>query len=216
MTEEKTLFIEGEDGPEHIMPPEQLERTKKLVQKAAKALEESGMPENKNIQVEIDRIGDVQKGTALVPVEALGNMIAEMIRPVMQTIGKMLENNASALEQLSAAQSVQNDRLEALEKQIRLQTPITTKQAQYLNDAIRGKARELLDKRGLADDKKAVTKLGNAIRKDVLARYGIAGLREIPRHEYNVAMNQIDMWSKALTIMDIVREARGREEDNCE
>ena len=53
-----------------------------------------------------------------------------------------------------------------------------------------------------------MTKLGNAIRKDVLARYGIAGLREIPRHEYQVAMNQIGMWSNALTLRDIAREAR--------
>ena len=97
---------------------------------------------------------------------------------------------------------------EALEKQIRLQTPITAKQAQFLNDAIRAKARELLDKRGLADNKKAVTRLGNCIRKDVLARYGIAGLREIPRHEYQVAMSQISMWSNALTLRDIAREAR--------
>ena len=139
-------------------------------------------------------------------------IITEVMRPFMQAMGKMLEKNVEAIERLSTAQTIQNDRLEALEKQIRLQTPITAKQAQFLNDAIRSKARELLDKRGLADDKKAVTKLGNAIRKDVLARYGIAGLREIPRHEYNVAMNQIDMWSKALTIMDIVREARNRED----
>lgn len=151
---------------------------------------------------------------AIMPEQtALSAAMTEIMRPMMQAIGKMLEKNVEAMERLAATQTIQNDRLEALEKQIRLQTPITPKQAQYLNDAIRSKARELLDKRGLADNKKAVTKLGNAIRKDVLARYGIAGLREITRHEYNVAMNQIDMWSKALTIMDIVREARERGEE---
>lgn len=135
-------------------------------------------------------------------------IITEVMRPFMQAMGKMLEKNVEAIDRLSAAQTIQNDRLEALEKQIRLQTPVTTKQAQFLNDAIRAKARELLDKRGLADNKKAVTRLGNCIRKDVLARYGIAGLREIPRHEYQVAMSQIGMWSNALTLRDIVREAR--------
>jgi hypothetical protein len=126
----------------------------------------------------------------------------------MQAMGKMLEKNVEAIDRLSAAQTIQNDRLEALEKQIRLQTPVTAKQAQFLNDAIRAKARELLDKRGLANNKKAVTRLGNCIRKDVLARYGIAGLREIPRHEYQVAMSQISMWSNALTLRDIAKEAR--------
>ena len=139
---------------------------------------------------------------------ALSTAMTEIMRPMMQAIGKMLEKNVEAMERLAATQTIQNDRLEALEKQIRLQTPITAKQAQFLNDAIRAKARELLDKRGLADNKKAVTRLGNCIRKDVLARYGIAGLREIPRHEYQVAMSQIGMWSNALTLRDIVREAR--------
>ena len=138
--------------------------------------------------------------------------ITEIMRPVIQSMGKLLQQNAEALERLAASQAVQNNRLEALEKQIRLQTPITTKQAQYLSDAIRSRARELLDKRDLSGDKWAVTKLGNAIRKDVLARYGVAGMREIPRHEYQVAMNQIGMWSNALVIRDVAKEAREREE----
>lgn len=138
--------------------------------------------------------------------------ITEIMRPVIQSMGKLLQQNAEALERLAASQAVQNNRLEALEKQIRLQTPVTAKQTQYLNDAIRTKARELLDKRELSGDKWAVTKLGNAIRKDVLARYGVAGLREIPRHEYQVAMNQVGMWSNALVIRDVVKEARERAE----
>ena len=142
----------------------------------------------------------------------LSEAITEIIRPVFLTMGKMLEQNTEALERLASAQMAQNQRLEALEKQIRLQTPITPKQAASLNDAIRQKRRETLDKRGLADDKKAVTRLGNAIRRDVLSRYGVAGLREIPRHEYQVAMNQINIWNNALVIRDIVKEARERTE----
>lgn len=150
-------------------------------------------------------------GAVMVAPEVLGEMIKELMRPVMQTIGKMLENNTAALEQLSAAQSVQNDRLSALEKQIRLQTPVSGKQVSYLNDAIRARARELLDKRGV-DDGKATVKLGNCIRKAVLSRYGVSTLREVPKHEYNVAMQQIGMWSDALTVRDVVKEARSRAE----
>lgn len=150
-------------------------------------------------------------GALVVMPEALGEIITELMRPVMQTIGKMLENNAAALEQLSAAQSVQNDRLEALEKQIRLQTPVSGKQVSYFNDAIRARARELLDKRDV-DDSKATVKLGKAIRKAVLSRYGVSTLREIPKHEYNVALQQIGMWSDVLTVRDVVKEARKRAE----
>ena len=150
-------------------------------------------------------------GAMIVTPEALGGIITELMRPVMQTIGKMLENNTAALEQLSAAQSVQNDRLEALEKQSRLQTKVDSKQVSYLNDAIKHKARELLDKRQV-DDSKSITKLGNLIRKAVLKRYGISTLRDVPKHEYNVALSQIDMWSDLLAVRDVVKEARSRAE----
>lgn len=102
-----------------------------------------------------DNILESQEGkTEIIADPAmLSHIITELMRPVMQTIGKMLENNTAALEQLSSAQSIQNDRLEALEKQIRLQTPVTSKQVTYMNDAIRQRARALLDKKGI-DDKK--------------------------------------------------------------
>lgn len=145
----------------------------------------------------------------IADADTVTQIITELMRPVMQTIGKMLENNTAALEQLSATQTVQNDRLEALEKQIRLQTPVTSKQVSFLNDAIRARARELLDKRGI-DDKKSITKLGNLIRKAVLSRYGIGNMREIPKHEYSVAMSQISIWSDALSVRDVVKEAKER------
>ena len=168
---------------------------------------------------ELVMVQEYNPDAMIVTPDVLGGIITELMRPVMQTIGKMLENNtaameqhAAAVEQLSAAQSVQNDRLEALEKQIRLQTKVDGKMYSYLNDAIRSRSRELLDKRGVTDDKKAVTKLGNAIRKAVLARYGIPTLRDVPKHEYSVAMQQIGLWNDLLTVRDVVNDARARAE----
>lgn len=169
------------------------------------------MTEEKTIMDELSILET--KETAVVPLESLGQIVAELMRPIMQTFGKMLENNTAALDQLTTAQSIQNDRMEALEKQIRLQTPISSKQVTYLNDAIRSRSRELLDKREI-DDKKAITRLGNQIRKSVLSRYGISNIREIPRHEYSVAMSQIGMWNDVLTVRDIVKEARIRMEES--
>lgn len=147
----------------------------------------------------------------LVNPNSLGQIVAEIISPVMKTIGKLLENNTAALEQLSSAQSVQNDRLEALEKQIRLQTLVTSKQVYYLNDAIRMRARELLDKRSVSDNK-AITKLGNLIRKSVLARYGVSSLRDVPKHEYNVALSQIGMWNDILSVRTVAAQFRNNAE----
>ena len=144
--------------------------------------------------------------TVIVTPEALSAIVKELIAPVMETIGRMLENNTEAIERLSSAQQIQNDRLEALEKQIRLQTPVTSKQAAYINDAIRQRARELLDRKDVSGDK-AIRKLSNQIRKAVLMRYGVAGVREIPKHEYNVALNQVGMWNDMLVVRDIVRQS---------
>lgn len=152
----------------------------------------------------IQEIGNSDGGNTL------GAAIAEIMRPMVETMSKLLENNTAALEQLSAAQSIQNDRLEALEKQIRLQTPVSGKQVSYINDAIRERSRVLLDKRGI-DGKKAAIRLGNAIRKAVLMRYGVGSLREVPKHEYGVVLSQIEIWNDALILRDVVKEAREHE-----
>lgn len=171
----------------------------------------SAIPGNPPREI-VTEIATEEKTDLMVDPATLSHIITELMRPVMQTIGKMLENNTAALEQLSSAQSIQNDRLEALERQIRLQTPVTGKQVTYINDAIRQRARAILDKKGI-DDKKAITKLGNAIRKDVLSRYGVSNLREVPKHEYNVALSQVEMWSNVLTVRDVVNDARERSRD---
>lgn len=147
-------------------------------------------------------------------VQLISAMVQEMMRPVMESIGQLLKHNTDAMEQIAASQKLTSDRIEALEKQVRLNTPMSAQQVKYLNDAIREKARDLLDKKDLSCDKKAVTKLSGLIRKDVLSRYGVGGLRDIPKHEYNVAMGQIGMWSNVLAVKDVVRDAQKRAEEN--
>ncbi len=155
--------------------------------------------------------------TVFTPEQAqmIPAIIQQMMGPLVEAMGKMLENNTNALNQLAAAQQVQADRLEALEKQIRLNTLVTPQQVRYLNDAIRARAYELLDKRGVCE-RKAVTKLGNAIRKALLAHYGVGALHDIPKHEYSVSMNLIHMWNDMLSVRDIVKEAREREDKASE
>ena len=139
-------------------------------------------------------------------------MIATSDRSVSTEVAaSVIEQLMRPLQQIASSQDVIRNRMEALEKQVRLQTPVTDRQARYLADAARMKARELLDKKGV-DDKKAVTKLAGIIKKSVNARYGIGSLREVPRCEYNVAMSQIETWNKALDVLDIVRDAKARAE----
>ena len=145
----------------------------------------------------------------------IAQMIQGIMGPVMNAMAGMLKQNLEALERLAAQQKVQSDRMEALEKQIRLNTPATPGQVKYFNAEISRRARELLAKRdeGLENDDKAVKSLSRAIRKAVLTRYGVGALHDIPRCEYNVVITQIGMWNDALCVRDVMREARNRAQD---
>lgn len=142
-------------------------------------------------------------------------IIQQMMGPLVEAMGKMLENNTHALNQLAAAQQIQADRLEALEKQIRLNTPITRQQARYISAAMKEHALELLDKSAISDAK-ATRKLVGIIRKEVLSDYGVTALEEIPKHEYSVAMHRIKTWNNMRMVRDVIKEARKREEEATE
>ena len=148
-----------------------------------------------------------------VSTQVVASVVDQVMRPLLESIGTLLKNNTEAMEQIAASQDVMRNRMEALEKQVRLSTPVTDRQARYLADAARVKSRELLDKKGV-DDKKSITKLAGLIKKSVLKRYGVGSLREIPRCEYTVAMSQIEAWNSAFMVLDIVREARANTEGN--
>lgn len=152
--------------------------------------------------------------STLTPEQAqvIPAIVQQMMGPLVEAMAKLLENNTAALHQLSAAQQVQNDRLEALERQIRLNTPVTRQQARYLSAAMKEHALELLDKSSISDPQ-AIRKLAGIIRKDVLSNYGITALAEIPKHEYNVAMHFVKTWNNMRIVREVVKEARKREEE---
>lgn len=160
--------------------------------------------------------GEMETGGEIIPERVSTGVVADVVnqimRPLLESIGTLLKNNTEAMEQIASSQDVIRNRMEALEKQVRLQTPVTRTQVKYLNDAVRKKARDTIASKDVivAEDKKAVTKLSGMIRKSVLARYGIGNLQELPRCEYNVAMSQIETWNNAMATYDVVKEARER------
>ena len=142
--------------------------------------------------------------------EELAVVVQQMMAPVMEQIGAILERTNQAMERIAATQQMMSTRISDLEKQVRLKTPLSRSQEKCVNDAIRARARELLDAKGFAGDRRAMTKLAGAIRRSVLARNGYGSLREYPAIEFETAMTQAAMWSDLLTIRDVVKEARKR------
>ena len=145
-------------------------------------------------------------------VEIVSVVVRDMMAPLMESIGKMLQHNTEAMEQIAAAQQLTSQRIADLEKRVRLQTPMSKAQEKYLSDAIRARARELLDAKGFADDRKAVTKLSAAIRKSVLTRWGVSSFREAPAYDYETAIRQAGIWNDMMAVRDTVKEARLRAE----
>lgn len=143
-------------------------------------------------------------------IQLVTTLVQQMMSPIMENIGTILERNNQAMERIAATQQMMSSRISELEKQVRLKTPMSRAQENYINGAVRARARELLESRGFADDKKAVTKLGGMIRKSILTRYGVDSLREAPAYDYETALDQIKFWNDLPSIRDVAKEAQKR------
>lgn len=84
-----------------------------------------------------------------------------------------------------------NERMAALEQQVRLLTKVTPAQASAINEAIRSRAAELCAQYRAEGCEKATA---NAIRRAVRLITGVTSVRELPRCEYSVALEQARMW----------------------
>lgn len=147
-----------------------------------------------------------------VSTEVAAGVMEQLMRPMLENMAKLIQQMGEAVEHIATSQDVMRNRLEALERDSRLNTPCTPTQAKYLASAARDKAREILSRKEI-DDKKAIKDLSALIRKSVLQRYGKPNLQELPRCEYSVAMSQIESWNKAGEVAKIVSEARARQEE---
>lgn len=84
-----------------------------------------------------------------------------------------------------------NERITALEQEIRTLTKVTPAQVKAINAAIRERAAVICcDYSAVGCEQLAA----NAIRKALRLTLGISAVREIPRCDYNVAMRQVEMW----------------------
>jgi len=159
---------------------------------------------------ELARREDGASAMTVEQMQYVSTMMQQMLAPVMENIGKILERNNQAMERIAATQQMMSTRMSDLEKQVRLKTPLSRAQETYINNAIRARARELLESRGFDEDKKAVTKLGGAIRRSILERYGVNSLREAPAYDYETALDQVKFWNNPSVIREVAKEAQAR------
>lgn len=137
--------------------------------------------------------------------EEISAIMERVLSPVLETLARFMQNSSEALNQLSAQQKMQTDRMEALENEARLNAPVTQAMVRYLNAAIKKRAQELISKLRPDADERARQRLARVIRKSVLTLYGVNTLNEVPKHQYNVALTHIGTWMDIFEIQEILK-----------
>ena len=113
--------------------------------------------------------------------------LAQLPPEVVQVFQQMAQATVSMANMLRAT----NERMASMEREIRLLTKVTPAQASAINAAIRERAAALCGSYRAAGCEKAVA---NAIRRAVKLTTGVSNVRELPRCEYTVAMQQVQLW----------------------
>jgi len=148
------------------------------------------------------------KNLPTTPEQKTNTELTTFLGGFMERMMGLLENNNKVMETCASAVNSMNGRMESIEKQIRLNTPLTPAMASYLTGAIRAKAKEIADKHA-GGNTRARTIIAREIRKELFVQYGVSDMRSIPRHEYEVAMERVGMMRWTLKLSDTVKAAVG-------
>ncbi len=106
-------------------------------------------------------------------------------------VSRAIDQIAQAMQSLANMVRTTNERMAALEQSARLLTKVTPAQAGAINAAIRDRARELCAAYHAAGCEKIA---GNAIRRELRLTMGVQSVRDVPRCEYNVALQTVRLW----------------------
>lgn len=119
--------------------------------------------------------------------------LADEVQATLAQMGDIMRSMANMLR-------ATNERMASLEREVKLLTKVTPAQANAINNAIRQRAAELCETYRAQGCEKAAA---NAIRRAVRLTTGTNSVRELPRCEYSVAMDQVQMWDDYKTMRAI-------------
>lgn len=129
----------------------------------------------------------------------------QAIIPVLPETAAILQQNTEQLGtyliQMAQMIASMQRRLDEMEENQRSVT-ISHEETKRIGAAIRQRAAEYCEKYGLKD-KRDETAIRGAIKKAVLARYGVKDLHDCPQIALGAVMNQIDRWADIRMVMKI-------------
>lgn len=126
--------------------------------------------------------------------------------PTELALLKRLEDCAVVMRGMADMMRTTNERMGALEREVRMLTKVTPAQATAINTAIRERAAALcLSYRAIGCEKQAAA----AIRKAIRQTMGAQAVRELPRCQYEIVMKQVAMWDDYKTMKRIKNKGGG-------
>ena len=118
-----------------------------------------------------------------------------MDRYTMSRAGSIIAGMADTIADMS-------EKIERMEKEFSRMIPLTGAQERDVQSRIRAKAEEICALYGLPPEARRTISRG--LRSNLKRRLGVCSIREIPRIDYELALEEIELWDDYQT----VREAR--------
>lgn len=151
----------------------------------------------------MNKIHELQVSQQCLPPQA--GLAGEQVQQMMQAVAQM----ARGINDLALMLRTTNERMDALEKEVRRLTKVTPAQAKAINAAIKDRAAVLCDTHHAEGFDRTVSA---AIRKHLKLGCGISSIRELPRSDYALAMQRIEIWDDYRMIRELRNKNRRDEE----
>lgn len=128
--------------------------------------------------------------------------VGEDLAPVLVAVNQL----AQAMQSMGDMMRMTGERMSAMERELKLLTPVTGVQKGAIHTAIRERAAELCESYHAAGCEKSVCA---AIRRELRLQFGINNISSLPRCEYQVAMQSVALWDDYKAMKGIKAKANG-------
>ena len=129
------------------------------------------------------------------------------LMPVQMANALELKHMAEMMANMAAMLKATTESMEQLRRQVRLLEKVTPAQATSINRAIRDRATEICTIYMVLGDQ-GEKLAAAAIRKAVKLQFGAGSVKEVPRCDYEIALEQVRTWDDYKAMKAIREKAR--------
>lgn len=136
-------------------------------------------------------LNEREQELALLTAQATTRDMMQILAPMLSGMQQMTQMMAQTVQQMCAMQ----ESMASMHKTIEHSMPLTGTQARMLNAAIKERAAGIREKYALSDE--ARLDCTREIRKKLCRRWAVASVKEIPRSEYDLALETIERFDES-------------------